>query len=164
MEHEVKRQANIVVIGIGNRYRGDDCAGIITAEKISELTGDTVMVLVQDGEAARLIQSWNYDDRVILIDTTVSGRDSGTVSRFDALDSPLPAKEFRHSSTHSFSISDAVELARALNMLPRSLVIYGIEGKNFENGTGMSGEVRSGLENAVAAVISEINKWRCSCA
>jgi hypothetical protein len=38
-------------------------------------------------------------------------------------------------------VAEAIELARALGALSRSLVVYGIEGKNFAAGVGLSYEV-----------------------
>ena len=57
----------------------------------------------------------------------LSGAPRRTVHRFDA-DSPFPASFFR-PSTHAFGVGDAVELARALDQLPRALVVFGVEAR-----------------------------------
>lgn len=158
-----KHQSEIksrVIIGIGNKYRCDDAAGILIAERLSELMNNSVKVLFQDGEATRLIESWSPNDMVVIVDSTSSGLRPGRLSRFDVLEKPLPATVFKHSSSHSFSLYEAIELARTLDRLPSQLVIYGIEGKNFDNGTDVSPEVRSGLELAAEKIADEVNSWR----
>lgn len=150
----------ILVIGIGNPYRGDDGAGAAVAGKISELSITGVTVIIQDGEAARLIESWNEDDSVIVVDTVSSGHEPGVLMRFDAVEDSLPVKYFSHSSTHSFSLAEAVELARAIDKLPGRLVIYGIEGKNFDNGSEISSEVTVAIEKVTERIIRDIGSIR----
>lgn len=149
-----------MIIGIGNRYRCDDAAGILVAERLSELINNSVEILLQDGEATRLIDSWNKNDMVVIVDSTSSGRKPGSITRFDVIEKPLNATDFRHSSSHSFSLNDAIELARTLERLPSRLVIYGVEGKNFDNGTEVSPEVGAGLELAAEKIAEEVNSWR----
>lgn len=160
MSNEKNEQKRIVVIGIGNPYRGDDGAGVAVVRKISELSITGVTVIIQDGEAARLIESWNENDSVIVVDTVSSGQDPGVLVRFDAVEDPLPVKYFSHSSTHSFSLAEAVELARVLDKLPARLVIYGIEGKNFDNGSEISSEVTATIEEVTERIIRDIGSIR----
>ncbi|MFQ5450436.1 MAG: hydrogenase maturation protease [Nitrospinaceae bacterium] len=145
----------IRVIGIGNDFRKDDAAGLLTARILKERFPDSVTVAEQNGEAAALMESWRGADRAILIDAAHSGDSPGTVRRFDAVKEPLPSGIFRCSS-HQFGVTECVELARALGRLPGSLVIYGIEGKDFGDGTGVSKEVENGIREAVDRVVEEV--------
>lgn len=160
MSNEENQQKRIVVIGIGNPYRGDDGAGVAVAGKISELSLTDVTVMIRDGEAARLIESWKENDSVIIVDTVSSGQEPGVLMRFDALENSLPVKYFSHSSTHSFSLAEAVELARVLDKLPARLVIHGIEGKNFDNGSEISSEVKAAIEEVTERIIRDIGSIR----
>ena len=56
------------------------------------------------------------------------------------------------SSTHSLGVAGAVELATRLNCLPDVLLIYGIEGRCFDVGAGLSPEV----ERAAAALVETL--------
>ena len=60
-----------------------------------------------------------------------------------------------HRSTHAISVADAIELARAMNKLPKRLIAIGIEGKSFEAGAGLSREVEAALPGAIDAVLRE---------
>jgi hydrogenase maturation protease len=53
-------------------------------------------------------------------------------------------------------LAEAIGLARALNQLPNKLVIYGIEGKNFESGAVPSMEVRAAIDEVVGRIKEEL--------
>jgi hydrogenase maturation protease len=145
----------ILIIGLGNDYRGDDSVGRALARRLQAIAGDSVRVLEESGEGVALIEAWKGGDFVILIDAVHSGGVPGTIHRFDAAMQPIPGSFF-HYSTHAFSVAEAVELARALNQLPPRLVIYGIEGKNFDSRVGLSPEVKVAAEEVFRMVKEEL--------
>ncbi len=144
-----------LIIGIGNEYRGDDAAGLIVARRLKARLADSVIVLEQSGDGAALIEAWRGAQTVTIIDATMSGAAPGTIHRFDATVQPIPAVSF-HGSTHAFSLAEAIELACALCQLPSRLVVYGIEGKNFAAGVGLSAEVETAVGEAVRRALSEL--------
>ena len=147
-------QPQILLIGIGNEYRSDDGAGLaaIRALKAKGLPGTHFKECAGDG--ADLIEIWKQAQMVILIDAVSSGAPPGTIYRFDALTQPMLACYSFHS-THAFGVVEAIELARALHVLPACLIIYAIEGKNFTTGMGLSPEV----EKAVQQVVERISQY-----
>ena len=145
----------ILIIGLGNDYRGDDAVGRVLARKLQSIAGDNVRVLEESGEGAALMESWKGGDFVILIDAVHSGGAAGTVHRFDTVTQPVPGSFF-HYSTHAFSVAEAVELARALNQLPPRLIVFGIEGKNFDSRVGLSPEVKVAAEEVFCRVKEEL--------
>jgi DNA-binding transcriptional LysR family regulator len=68
---------------------------------------------------------------------------------------PLPKSGFR-CSTHAFGVAEAIELGRGLGNLPQYLVVYGIEGKNFAAGVGLSAEVEEVTGEAVRQALAAI--------
>jgi hydrogenase maturation protease len=110
-----------------------------------------VEVREESGEGVALMERWKGYRSVVLVDAVSSGGKPGTIHRFDAHLRSIPAKFF-HSSTHSFGLAEAVELARAIGELPPRLVVYGIEAKRFEAGLGLAEEI--GI--AAAAVVEDI--------
>jgi hydrogenase maturation protease len=143
-----------LIIGIGNEYRGDDAVGLIVARRLKERLMDSVTVLEQGGDGASLMEAWRGAETVIVIDAVASGAAPGAIHRFDANTLPIPKNAFR-CSTHAFGVAEAIELSRALDEFPRSLVIYGIEGKNFAAGVGLSPEVEKAACEAVRQVFAE---------
>src|SRR5712692_1537146 len=103
----------ILVIGIGNQYRGDDANGILLARRINSLNLPQVRVIEQAGEGAALIDAWESSGAslVILIDAVCSGAEPGTVYRLDVNNKTIPTSFFNYS-THAFSLAEAIELAR----------------------------------------------------
>ena len=150
-----KTEGNVLVIGIGNELRGDDAAGIVVARRIRERHLPGVRVLEHGGEGASLMEAWTGAQSVFIVDTVVSGSAPGAIHRFDAARQRLPAQAFQ-SSTHAFGLREAVEVARALNLLPTRLVIYGIEGKSFAVGEEISAELEQAATRVSERVLGEV--------
>ncbi len=151
----MRSKRRLVIIGVGNVYRRDDAVGLIVARRLKAEHLDDVRILEESGEGAALMESWKDADTVILIDAVHSGGAPGTIHRLDAHAQAIPTGFF-HYSTHAFSVAEAVELARALNQLPPRFIIYGIEGKDFEAGEGLSPEVEKAVEEVVRLVLCEL--------
>jgi len=136
---------------VGNEWRRDDAAGLAVARGLRDAPLSGVRVVEHEGEPLDLIEEWSEAGEAIVVDAVNSGAEPGTIHRLDAVSSQLPVDLFR-GSTHSLSVGDAVELARALERLPRRLLIYGIEGSSFTAGSGLTPKV----ERAVATLVSEL--------
>jgi hydrogenase maturation protease len=147
--------SSILVIGIGNEFRSDDGVGILVARAIEGKKLPGVAVIEQSGEGAALMDVWSEAGNVYLIDAVSSGAPAGTVYRIDARTGTFP-KEFRPFSTHAFGVAQAVELARSMNSLPPKLIIFGVEGKNFESGKNLSSEVLRSIRRVTQLLSNEI--------
>ena len=152
----MQNKHSILIIGIGNPYRGDDAVGHRIAQDIKKKSPDHVNVIEQSGDGISLMDSWKDSDAVILIDAVHSGTQPGTIHRFDVHTQTIPTKFF-HYSTHAFGVAEAIELARALKQLPQNLIVYGIEGKCFEAGIGLSLEVEKAVEEVMMRVQQDIH-------
>jgi hydrogenase maturation protease len=145
----------ILVIGIGNLYRGDDAVGLVAARRLRSLVPSDVKILEENGEAATLMEAWRDSDIVMLLDAVYSGGKSGSIHRLDAQAQQIPRSLFQYS-THASGVGDAIELARTLNELPRRLIVCGIEGKSFNAGTQLSLEVEKAIGKLTELVLQEI--------
>ncbi|MEW6183437.1 MAG: hydrogenase maturation protease [Bacillota bacterium] len=154
-ENNLMDGSPVLVIGVGNAYRGDDAAGLIAASNIREKNLPGVKVVEESGEGAALMELWKEQDAVILFDSLRSGSEPGTIQRFRAGAQPVP-KDIFHYSTHLFGVAEAVELARALDRLPPHLIIYGIKGRNFSMGPELSPEVEEAVPEAVRLAMEDI--------
>jgi len=156
-ERPTKVGRSIIIIGVGNPYRGDDGAGLAVARSLLERAHRGVVVLEQDGEPASLIAAWEGVDAVVLVDAVSSGSKPGTIHTLDAVKTPLDRDLFRHS-IHAFGVAEAVELSRALGSLPRILWVYGIEGERFEMSEELGADVLAAVPRAVQAVLDKIEE------
>jgi hydrogenase maturation protease len=154
--HRVVGVGPVLVIGVGNPYGGDDAVGPIVSQRLKERVPGHVSVIEHTGDGAALMELWKGAPEVIVVDAASSGAAPGAVHRFEAHAAPLPAKVFRHS-THAFGVPEAIEMSRALNQLPPRLIVYGIEGRNFAAGAGLSPDVESSLPIMIERVLKEID-------
>ena len=145
----------ILVIGIGNEFRGDDGAGIVCARKIREKVNSKAFVIESNGDGAKLMEAWKRFDKVILIDSISIGSKPGSIRKFNGYDAGFPKANSKPSS-HLFSVADAIMTSKILNTLPENLVIYGIEGKLYEYGSKISGEVSKSIEKLVKVIEKDI--------
>ena len=142
----------MLIIGCGNRQRGDDGAGILVADRLRELgiEADT-----RSGEAADLIEAWKGADDVIVVDAVMTGAPVGTVQAWDGRQ-PL-ISDRTAASTHGLGVAEAIELARVLNRLPTRLQFYGIEGGRFERGAEISPQVQRAVEEVVRRIVANVS-------
>lgn len=144
-----------VVIGVGNEIRGDDAAGLIVVRRLREISGISAVLLEQSGEGAALIESMKGVDTLFVVDAAQSGAAPGTIHYIEAHAQKLPGGLF-HYSTHAFSVAEAIETARALGELPKSVFVYGIEGKAFGYGATVSVEVADAIEHLVRVIAAKL--------
>ena len=154
----------ILLIGIGNKFRQDDAVGLAISRRLDALRitekfrnqlPPEIKIVEASGEGVALMELWQDATTVYLFDAVISGAEVGKIYRIDAQIETVPAKFFNYS-THAFSVAEAVELARTLNQLPSKLIIYGVEGKNFDFGVGLCPEVEQAAAEVVERVYSEL--------
>jgi hydrogenase maturation protease len=153
-------ESDILVIGIGNEFRTDDALGLFVARELVRRHPAHVIVREADGEGASLLEMWEGWKRVVLVDALSSGEPAGLVHRVDVMEEHF-SKELFHASTHAFGVAEAVEMARQLGRLPVKLVLFGIEGKLFEPGVGLTDPVVKSIPELLHAVQDEIDQMRC---
>ena len=143
-----------IVIGIGNIFRGDDAVGLVAAQRLRDLKLKGVRVLELDGDITTMAESWQGATRVIIIDAATSKGVAGTIHRFAAHEEPLPRKIFATCiSCHAVGLAPQIEMARALQQLPPSLIVYGIEGQDFTLGARLSPAVAAAIPEVIRRVL-----------
>lgn len=155
-------QEKVVIISLGNRFRGDDGIGPVVADRMKTnaarhpdgtIAGCTLAE--GTGDAMALVSAWEGAALAVVIDAAVSGTAPGTVRRMEAGTEALP-KDLARCSSHGLGLSEAVELGKALERLPGRLVIFAVEAATFEQGAAMSQEVAAAADEVVRNVESEI--------
>lgn len=138
--------ARRVVVGVGNDLRGDDAAGWEVVRRLPAAPG--LVLHEHAGDAPGLVSLWGPQDDVVIVDAVVSGEPPGTVVEVDALAGGLPAA-VSWATTHGAGVAEGVGLARALGLLPKSLVVLGISAKQFDLGAPMTPEVERAVDEVV---------------
>lgn len=142
-----------IVIGIGNRDRGDDAAGPLVCDLLRarpEVPAG-VRIEVCEGSILDLALRWEPDDHVILVDAVQPGDRPGRIVTLDALAAPLATPGA--VSTHEIDVSVAIELARAVDRMPERLVLFGIEAGQTEWGSPPSDPVDAAIDTVVEFIV-----------
>jgi hydrogenase maturation protease len=154
----------ITVVGVGNAYRGDDGVGRAVVSGLAALgargalPGGPVLLLC-DGDPARLISSWEGADLAVVVDAAhACPSRPGRVHRLEVTGGRLRAE--RTTSSHGLGLGDAVELARELGRLPSRLVVYAVEGADCSFGTDLSVPVRAAVGPLVDRIADEVARYR----
>jgi hydrogenase maturation protease len=147
----------VSIIGVGNPDRGDDAVGLFVARALAGRVPRAVTVAENTGDITGLVTLFERSRSVVLIDAARSGAEPGTIHRFDAAIEPLPAGHFR-CSTHAFGIAEAIELARSVDRLPPTLIVYGIEGRDYSTGTPLSIGMDAAVDTATAMVFETVDR------
>jgi hydrogenase maturation protease len=142
-----------LVIGLGNPDRGDDGIGVAVARRVAQYVPVGVSV-AENVPPVSLVDAWDPDDEVVIVDAMVSGRAPGSLLIVDAARERLPAGGWGSGGTHAMGLSEAVELARALGRMPRRLVVVGIEIDNvLPTDDGLSAQAAAARDAAVEVVL-----------
>ena len=144
-----------IVIGIGNPDRGDDAVGIQVARKVVAERMDVLALEFDDPSEA--LNAWGPEDTVVFADAISSGADPGYVHVVDAIEHQLPAGNWSAAGTHAFGLAAIVELARSLGVLPRRLVVVGVEAGQFGHGARLSAAVQAAVPAAADAVLTVLD-------
>ena len=145
-----------VVIGLGNEYRRDDAVGLYVARKVSELGPAGVRVVEGVGHGASLLEVWDGMETAFVVDAVVASGSAGRIYRFRPLVARLPVSIFTALSTHGLNVAKAIELGKELGRIPRSMVVYGIEGADFSAGIGLTPEVARAAGEVVDSIGCEL--------
>jgi hydrogenase maturation protease len=130
-----------VVIGVGNRMRGDDAAGLVVIDRLVGRLSAGVRLVESTGDVTHLLDAWRGASRAVVIDAVVSGDQPGKVHRLDAR-SGIPSS-WRSPSSHLLGLVEALELGSVLDAVPADTVVFGIEAAEIDTGSEMTGPVEA---------------------
>ncbi len=145
-----------LIIGIGNIFRGDDAIGVVIAKELKERLSQAAEVATCQGDVMQLMDLWEERNQVFLIDAiSTDEQEIGFVHRFAAHKEAIPAV-FSQASTHVLDVVQVIELAKALDRLPKILILYGIESEEYILDTQLSVKLRDALGNIAQEVESDV--------
>lgn len=136
------------IVALGNPDRGDDGAAMLVASRFQ----GRVPVVLAGRPGPGLLDLMVPSEWCLLLDVTYSGSPPGTLHGIPLEELTPETLPDARVSSHGFGPGEALALGRALGRkLPRGLFL-GIEGKDFQLGGAMSGEVLESLDRLEALV------------
>ena len=147
--------ADLIIVGIGNPFRGDDGAGWAVIDGLQKkASGSSIKLVKQRGDIGDMLEIFEKYRRVYLVDACSSDELKGSWQRIDLHQEAIPL-ESSQTSTHGFGISQAVALANNLGLLPEKLVLHLISGSSYSISNTLSPPVEKSVESVIEAILSD---------
>ena len=154
---QVLARRMVLVVGLGNADRGDDAVGPSVAQDLRDKLPADVLVLARCGDILSLIEDCAEVDALICIDAAACVTNPGRIHRIDLRADALP-REFSLTSSHALGLAQVIELARALHLVPRQIIVYAIEGGSFEIGAALTPAVAAAAHVVAKRIIAEVER------
>ena len=152
-----------LVVGVGNRDRGDDAVGPHVCDRLRALdSGPEFRSSVCEGSVVDLLLHWDDDDRVVIVDAIAPGDEPGRIVALDITHdvtqdaTQVMAQAPSAVSTHEVDVSVAIELARALGRMPAQLLLIGVEAEQLAWGAPLSARVAAAADEVVGLLVELI--------
>jgi hydrogenase maturation protease len=151
----LKERDNILLIAIGNSYRGDDAIGIIIGDEYKKIYPEAEVVKVED-DLTRLLQVWS-GRRVVLVDCLHAHEVlDGEIIEYDSIYKILHKRK-TFSSSHNLSLLEVLELSNIMGMSPAGLHFVGVVGSQFHLGKKPSKAVLRAIPEAVNKIREQMS-------
>jgi hydrogenase maturation protease len=156
------------IIGCGRWLRGDDQIGLMIAQALrSALEGDDVsspLVAVESTEAPSadlFVEGLGCNGLLVVIDAArvTEGVTPGTWTRIDYLRDAQRVRDKCRTHTHALSVDAALEMAAALELLPRHVWIYAVAGEDFGYHEHLSAGLAKALPEITARIRADVAVW-----
>lgn len=144
----------MIVVGVGNPYRGDDGAGWAVIDELSK-TLDAKFLLKSRADLGDFLEIFSSHSIVYIVDACLSDAPIGSWRRIDALQEEIPP-ERPQTSTHGLSLSQIFALAKNLHQLPSQLTLYVIAGKEFQMKDCLSPPIQAAVQEVAQEIWQEI--------
>jgi len=142
----------ILVVGVGNSWRGDDGIGPKIVGWLKEnVEGNDYLI---ESDLFSLLDIFEKYQHIVIIDAVNMGEQPGVVKSFTPAEVKLGIKTSA-SSTHGFGLADIIKLAESLQ-LKTSLQIIGIQVGDVAFGNALSSQLQNSWEHIVERVQQEV--------
>lgn len=157
----IELMKKIVLIGIGQKLRGDDAVGpeVIQAwERQYPESAKHVRVEISQLPGLELLGLFGDAEIAILVDAVQGGDKAGTV-HITGLDQVVSFGA-GSGSVHGFGVAETLALGQQVDpdAIPEKVIIIGIEAGNMDLGEPISEAVRASIPNAVRKIEEIIQK------
>ena len=147
----------LLVLCIGNSDRADDGFGPAVAAELEGQLPEGTTLANRSSDMLSLIEDWEGFEALICVDAAAPMTKPGALHRIDLAEQDLP-RELAAVSSHAFGLGEAVALARTLGLAPPTIIVYAVEGENFEGGAPMTPQVAAAVTPAAERIATEATR------
>ncbi|MGE5503137.1 MAG: HyaD/HybD family hydrogenase maturation endopeptidase [Actinomycetota bacterium] len=146
----------VVVLGVGNILMTDEGVGVRAVEELERLYDLAPEVTVIDGGTSGMdcLDQIAEVDHLLIADAMRSGAEPGTLKRVDH--DQLAAHFKTKLSPHQVGLSDVLATLNLHGMMPRRVVLFGMQPKSFATAMELSPEIEARLPALVDALVDEL--------
>jgi len=148
--------ARLLIVGCGNAEAGDDSAGLEVVHRLSALADCGCELRTETAPGVALLDILALSEVILFVDAVTSGEAAGTLHLTSLPSKQLEPRGLGALSSHGWGLTEALELARALNRTTPRLFLLGIEAATLSRGSARSPAV----EQAVELVVEKISALR----
>jgi hydrogenase maturation protease len=168
MSTDQQQLPSIRIIGCGRSLRCDDRIGLMIAEALrstlAAIYANDAHVAIETTEAPSAEQcamESDPDGLLIIIDAARATESvkPGTWTRIDYHDRPDRIGEKCRTNTHTLSVDAALETAAALGLLPKTVWVYAVAGKDFGYGEELSPGLHARVPELVTRIADDVRDW-----
>lgn len=155
--HRGNLSARVAIVGLGNPLRGDDAAGPLACAAIQHLLADAAVAFLLIEQPLDLVDSLDVYEAAFIVDACLCSLPAGEVVAFS-----WPAKsleDYRSPSTHTMSLAQSLDLGYTLGLLPATIRVFAISGKEFGTGQAPTESVSLGSARAAEMIVAEVRQW-----
>ncbi len=155
-------QHSTLILGLGNSLRGDDGVGPAVIEWLDRQVLPPDVETIDGGTSGLDIVSILMGrERAIIVDAANVGQAPGRWLRFtpDVAHTPRAAQLKENDtplSLHSAGLAEALALGAALNVLPPTIMIYGVQPQNLDWSPQLSDVAQAAVTEVGQAILREL--------
>lgn len=150
---------NILILGIGNILLNDEGAGVRAVELLQKRFHIPPEVEVLDGGTSGLDILPHLEGRTHLFIIDVLDKDGLAPGEAVKIDISNQPGFFRQKiSPHQLGLSEVLAVAFLQDMLPKTILLFGIKPKDLGTGLDLTPEVKTGLEKIITEIQQELAK------
>ncbi len=151
--------SGICIIGLGSPH-GDDQIGweLVRLLESEAAVDESLRLRACATVGGELLEFWKGAQLAIIVDAVHGAGSPGTVQRISLhpQHDPSVPDTVRALSSHGIDLPELIELAEALGVLPRRLLLFGVEVSACAPFGSLSSPVRAALPGLAQAVRAEI--------
>jgi hydrogenase maturation protease len=145
-----------LILGLGSALRGDDGVGPAVIEWLDRQALPPGVETIDGGTSGLDIVSILMGrERAIIVDAANVEQAPGRWVRFTPDVAQLKSSDVT-LSLHSAGFAEALALGAALNVLPPTIIIYGVQPRNLDWIAELSPEVRAAAVEVGQAILQEL--------
>jgi|GEM_PF-522735 len=152
-----------LIVGIGSPH-GDDQIGWRVADALRSVVSPAIDVR-EASTPSQLLDWLDGIDRLIVCDACQARRrvsidldgDGETLSLHRWQWPTLQVSMLRSAGSHSFGLPQVLQLAERLGRLPQEVIVFGVEGRQFDAFSKLTPDIEDLISNTVQAIASEFS-------